>query len=212
MARTLIQVMILLCVTGNDVLNGQIGAGLSQSVVVEAGELNDLVGVVGQLLAGEVLGVVGIVLGGGNEHVGEDHVIEAVGGNRVIALDGVVDHQESEEGVGIVSAGLSGHGAGLELGVEVGQEVGGDNSELAGQAEGLDAGDRAEEGVTAAAGDDQSVNVGIGLDNGLCGLAAGVGGGAAVLGLKKLDLIIEDMKKENNELLDSFVKKIEKIR
>ena len=29
---------------------------------------------------------------------------------------------------------------------------------------------------------------------------------------KKLDLIIEDMKKENNELLDSFVKKIEKIR
>ena len=29
---------------------------------------------------------------------------------------------------------------------------------------------------------------------------------------KKLDQIIEDMKKENNELLDSFVKKIEKIR
>ena len=28
----------------------------------------------------------------------------------------------------------------------------------------------------------------------------------------KLDQIIEDMKKENNELLDSFVKKIEKIR
>ena len=29
---------------------------------------------------------------------------------------------------------------------------------------------------------------------------------------EKLDQIIEDMKKENNELLDSFVKKIEKIR
>ena len=29
---------------------------------------------------------------------------------------------------------------------------------------------------------------------------------------KKLDQIIEDMKKENNELLDSFIKKIEKIR
>ena len=176
--------------TRHDVLNGQLRAGRGQVVIGQAGQLLDLVRVVGQLLAGEVLGVVRVGLGGVDEHVGEYHVIEAVGAHFVVALNGIVDHQEGEEGIGVVSAGLSGHGAGLQLDVQVGQEVGGDHGDLAGQALGLDARDGAQQGVAAAARNDQSVDVGVGVDDGLGSLAAGIGGGAAVLGLEHLHLVV----------------------
>ena len=145
-------------------MDGQGGAGGGQVVVAQAGQVGDFVLIVGQFSAGEVFSVVGIIFGRSNEHVGEHHVIEAFGGGGIVTLDGVVDHQEGEEGVSVVSAGFSGHGAGLQLHVQVGQEVGGHNGDLAGEAAGFDTGDSAQQGVAAVAGfpafqADLSVNI-----------------------------------------------------
>ena len=89
-----------------------------------------------------------------------------------------------------MSAGLGSHGAVFQLLVQVRQEVRGNHSDLAGQALGLNTGDRAQQGVSAAARDDQRIDVGIGVDDGFGSLAAGIGRGAAVLRLKQLDLVV----------------------
>ncbi len=175
---------------GDDVFNGQLGACFVQSIKVHVSELGDFIGVVRKLGAGEILGIVGIAFRRVNKHVREEHLIETVRGNLIVALDGIVNKQEGKERVGVVTAGLRRHGAVLQLDIQIGQEVGGNGLNLADKAQSLDRGIGADQNITAAAGNDQRVDVGIGLDNGLCGLAAGVGGGAAVLGLKKLELVI----------------------
>ena len=175
--------------TGHNVVNRQRGAGSGQVVVGQLSQGLDFVSVVRQFAAGEVLRVGRVAVRRVNEHVGEDHLIESVFAGGIVALDGIVDHQEGEEGIRVVSAGLSSHGAAFQLRIQVRQEVRGNHGDLAGQALGFDAGDGAQQGVSAAARNDQSVDVGIRVDNGFSGGTAGIGRGAAVLRLQQFNLV-----------------------
>ena len=89
-----------------------------------------------------------------------------------------------------MSAGLGSHGAAFQLRIQVRQEVGGNHLDLAGQALGFDTRDGTQQGVSAAARNDQGVDVGIRVDDGFGSGTAGIGRGAAVLGLQQFDLIV----------------------
>ena len=183
----------MLSCTCSGIFDGKLLGGSLEVFHVQACHLNQFILGIRKLIY-EILLIVCVVFRGSDIQIRELNVLElacqiSVG---IAALDGVVDHHESEQRIAVVAAGLTCYGVVLvcQSVAEVRKEVSGYDVDVSALA-GFDyCSDRALERVSAAACGDDRVEGSVCCHQSVSSLCAAFCGGACVLGLGKSNLVI----------------------